>query len=427
MRRLALFLLLVIPATAFAADRAEEVRKTEIAFAKAFADRDKAAFSSFLADDATFLARREVLSGKAAVVAGWSQYFDDATAPFSWKPERVVVNRAGDLGFSTGPVLGPDGKQFGTYTSTWQRQKDGSWKIIFDGGSDCPAPAIAAVEEGFIDTPDGARLHYSKTGRGSTVIIMPAALFLFEAMAQLGDQATIIAYDMRNRGRSARVPLDKVSVTNDVRDLETVRRHFNVDRFVPMGYSYLGMVVALYAVEHPQRVERMIQIGPAQMSLDTKFPKELTHGYDDMPVPDEVVKRWRAMQASGEVASTPREYCEIDWKLMQFVLVGNPANGPKLKSHCHLETEWPVNQQANWTRLRESIAQLPKIDYRSVTAPVLTIHGTYDRNAPYGSGKEWAATFPNGRLLTLEGAAHAVWVDAPEIVYPAIREFLKQK
>lgn len=286
---------------------------------------------------------------------------------------------------------------------------------------------IAKIEEGFIETPDGAKLHYSKTGRGSTVMIIPAELYLFEEMAQLGDQATIISYDMRNRGRSARVPLEKVSIMNDVRDLETVRRHFNVDRIVPVGYSYLGMMVALYAVEYPQRVERVIQIGPASMVLDTKYPKELTHGYEDMAVSDEHVARWRAMQASGEIASKPREYCDVDWTLMQFLLVGDAANAPKLKSHCHLETEWPVNLNAHSARLRESREKLPKIDYTKVAAPVLTIHGTYDRNAPYGSGKEWAATFPNGRLLTLEGAAHAAWVDAPDVVFPAIREFLKQK
>lgn len=57
-------------------------------------------------------------------------------------------------------------------------------------------------------------------------------------------------------------------------------------------------------------------------------------------------------------------------------------------------------------------------------APVLTIHGTWDRNAPYASGREWAMTFPDARLLTLEGAAHQVTADAPEIVLEAIDEFV---
>ena len=48
--------------------------------------------------------------------------------------------------------------------------------------------------------------------------------------------------------------------------------------------------------------------------------------------------------------------------------------------------------------------------------PVLTIHGTWDRNAPYAAGREWALTLPNARLITVEGAAHQVTADAPEIV-----------
>ena len=55
--------------------------------------------------------------------------------------------------------------------------------------------------------------------------------------------------------------------------------------------------------------------------------------------------------------------------------------------------------------------------------PVLTIHGTWDRNAPYAAGREWALTLPNARLITVERAAHQVTADAPEIVLPAIDDF----
>ena len=55
MRRNLCLLLLVLASPASAADRAEEVRTTEIAFAKAFADRDAQKFFLYLADDAQFL------------------------------------------------------------------------------------------------------------------------------------------------------------------------------------------------------------------------------------------------------------------------------------------------------------------------------------------------------------------------------------
>jgi ketosteroid isomerase-like protein len=131
--------ILVLALPVSAADRAEEVRATEIAFAKAFADRDAKKFFSYLADDAQFLGRSNTMRGKQQVVAVWSEFFKPEVAPFRWQPERVVTNATGDLGFSTGPVFDEAGVQIGTFTSTWVRQPDGSWKILFDGGSACPA------------------------------------------------------------------------------------------------------------------------------------------------------------------------------------------------------------------------------------------------------------------------------------------------
>jgi ketosteroid isomerase-like protein len=138
MRRNLCLLLLIFDLPTSAADHAEEVRATEIAFAKAFAERDAKKFFSYLADDAQFLGRHNIMHGKQEVIAGWSEFFKPAVAPFRWQPERVVTNAAGDLGFSCGPVFDEAGMQIGTFTSTWIRQSDGSWKILFDGGSTCP-------------------------------------------------------------------------------------------------------------------------------------------------------------------------------------------------------------------------------------------------------------------------------------------------
>jgi len=131
-------LILVFALPAAAADRADEVRATEIAFAKAFAERDVKKFSSYLADDAQFLGRSNTMRGKQQVIAVWSEFFKPEVAPFRWEAERVVTSAAGDLGFSSGPVFDEAGVQTGTFTSTWIRQPDGSWKILFDGGSACP-------------------------------------------------------------------------------------------------------------------------------------------------------------------------------------------------------------------------------------------------------------------------------------------------
>lgn len=123
----------------------EQVRKTEIAFARTMADRDHPAFTKFLAEDTIWLGRG-VMRGSKAVALGWKRFYEGKEAPFSWEPERVEVNDSGTLGLSTGPVRDPAGKRIGTYNSIWRRGADGKWTIIFDNGCppcECPAASPA--------------------------------------------------------------------------------------------------------------------------------------------------------------------------------------------------------------------------------------------------------------------------------------------
>jgi ketosteroid isomerase-like protein len=117
-------------------DPAAQVRAAEVAFAKSMADRNPTAFASLIADEAVFFGGKGVTRGKSAVVADWKRFFDGATAPFSWAPAEVEVLASGNLGYSSGPVYDPKGNRIGTFNSVWQRQSDGSWKVIFDKG--CP-------------------------------------------------------------------------------------------------------------------------------------------------------------------------------------------------------------------------------------------------------------------------------------------------
>lgn len=135
----ALALALAAPASAQAPEDAQkQVRDAERAFAKTMADRDHAAFVSFLAEDAVFLGPKVVFRGRKEIAAGWKRFYEGPQAPFAWEPERVEVIASGSLAVSTGPVTDPQGKRVGTFTSTWRREKDGRWLIVLDSGCPCP-------------------------------------------------------------------------------------------------------------------------------------------------------------------------------------------------------------------------------------------------------------------------------------------------
>jgi ketosteroid isomerase-like protein len=121
----------------------EQVTATELAFEKTMADRDHAAFSSFISDEAVFVSRGQPVRGKAAITADWKRFYVSPSAPFSWKPDLVEVLPSGTLAYSTGPVFSPDGKVFARFNSIWRLEAPGVWRVVFDSGSDvcnCPKP-----------------------------------------------------------------------------------------------------------------------------------------------------------------------------------------------------------------------------------------------------------------------------------------------
>lgn len=120
-----------------------QVEAAETAFAQTMADRDFEAFASHIAEDAIFVNGRQPLRGKATILADWKKYFD-GPAPFSWKPETVVVLDDGSLAQTKGPVFDPAGKPILEFRSTWRREADGSWRVVFDDGACRCATAPAA-------------------------------------------------------------------------------------------------------------------------------------------------------------------------------------------------------------------------------------------------------------------------------------------
>jgi proline iminopeptidase len=287
--------------------------------------------------------------------------------------------------------------------------------------------AALQSDSGYIAGADGVRLYYERVGTGRGVLIVPGRLFLDEALAPLGKEHTIIFYDMRNRGRSAPVADSTlITIEKDVDDLEAVRRHFGVKAFTPVGFSYLGLMVVMYAAAHPEHVARIVQLGPVPRKFGTRYPADLVYR-DPTPVPDSASSaRLDSLQRTGYARGHPREYCEAAHLVTRVVLVGDRSKADRLESPCAMANEWPINLERHF---RLHFGGVQRLDFplealRRVTMPVLTIHGTHDRNAPYAGGREWAMTLPDARLLTVDGAAHQVAVEAPEIVLPAIEQFL---
>lgn len=293
------------------------------------------------------------------------------------------------------------------------------------------APRAAApppVEEGFVATADGTRLFYRKVGNGPLPVILPADVFLHPAFDRLADGRTLYYYDMRNRGLSDSVGPDRAnSIQQDVLDLEAVRAHFGLDSVDLVGFSYLGLMVMMYAVEHPQHVRRVVQLGPAPIRFDTAYPEGLAAGDFQAAMDSTALAEVRRLRAEGLPLSDPAEYCRRENAVTRVALVGDPANASRLNQDlCDKPNEWPTRLGDHFARHFTSVQALAldRGAFEKFARPVLTIHGRLDRNAAYGGGREWAMTLPDARLVTVPRGAHCAWADDPDLVFGAIDEFL---
>jgi proline iminopeptidase len=278
-------------------------------------------------------------------------------------------------------------------------------------------------DPGYLTTRDGVRLFFQCVGNGPKNVVIPNGFHLLNDFEHLSDAYTLIFYDLRNRGWSDPVsdaPNLARGIHNDVDDLEAVRRHFGISQIDVLGHSYLGLMVILYAMKYPDSVNRVVQIGPMGPYTSKQYPANLT--WVDAAL-REMLSKLGELQKERS-AHDPVEFCKKFWNILRVMYVSNAADADRINwGRCDLATE--RNFMMYWSEsVYPSIQKLNFDDISKAQAPVLTIHGTEDRSAAYGGGREWALMLPNARLLSVEKAGHAPWVEAPELVFGSVRSFL---
>jgi pimeloyl-ACP methyl ester carboxylesterase len=283
-----------------------------------------------------------------------------------------------------------------------------------------PPAGARAVESGSVEVEPGVAIAFERHGSGAQFVLVPNRLFMPEFRRLARPERTLVLYDTRIRGKSSRVADPaRITILADVADVEALRRHCGAGRLSLVGYSYLGLAVALYAADHPERVERLVQIGPVPRKYGTAYPADQTADAASLsPEGQAALAAWRAARDAATPETTQQELCRALGRFLAIYLVGDPARHAGVPDVCDDENEWFANQTRHLDAHFGDLEQrdFPKERFTALPHPVLTVHGTLDRNAPYGAGLEWAATFRDGRLVTVPGGAHQVWLDDPAVL-----------
>jgi ketosteroid isomerase-like protein len=111
-------------------------------FSRVTGERGLEGFSSFLADDVTNIRpNAPLVQGRQKLAEGWARLLNDPAAKIEWQPIYARAASSGEFGYTIGVSkitrTDAEGKRTvstGKYVTIWQKQANGSWKVVHDSG-----------------------------------------------------------------------------------------------------------------------------------------------------------------------------------------------------------------------------------------------------------------------------------------------------
>ena len=282
---------------------------------------------------------------------------------------------------------------------------------------------LLAQEEHYIKDGENT-IHLTTYGAGEPILIINGGPGMssegFRGLATiLGKTNQAIIYDQRGTGASTMKSINSVTITMDamVADIEVIRKHLKIEKWVILGHSFGGMLASYYTSYYPDRTKGLIlsSSGGLDMELfsEINIPARLTEqGRDSL-------NYWTRKIANGD-----------------------SSYNAKLQRGKHLAPAYLYNKtfvpvvaerltQGNMIINSLVFQDLRRIgfnckpDLKNYKNPVLIIQGAHDI-IPQWSGEKTHQLFPNSKLVMLDNTAHYGWLEQPELYFKNVFAFLKR-
>lgn len=274
---------------------------------------------------------------------------------------------------------------------------------------------MTVVETGRIPVRD-TELFVTVEGQGPPVLVMHGGLgvdhtCLHPWLDPLGDSATLIYYDHRGNGRSARPPLDDVDHSTWVEDADALRAALGHERVVVLGHSYGGFLALRYALAHPDRVRGLILVGTAA-----------------------VMEHWDAVHANlAARQATPQQLRAFEDRPFEDDADFSSTLGALLPLYFHRPQDDVLAQlRGMTTSVEASMAGgrcMADYDVRGelsrIEVPTLVLAGRHDVIMPVAATAEpLAAGLPDAELVVFEDSGHFPYIEQAAMFGDVVRAWL---
>lgn len=272
-------------------------------------------------------------------------------------------------------------------------------------------------------TVNGARLRVDVQGEGPTIIAHHGAPGLGthatpkRAFAPLADAYRIVTFDARGSGESAAIP--PYTHAQWVADVDALRAHLGLERFVMKGGSYGGYVALEYTLAHPDRVSHLIL-------RDTSASR-----------------RFETMARANALARAA-EFPDITEALLDMLFEGRVPDDATMRSaYATIAPLYDADTDPKKAAERVASAvfradthnqafagNLPGYDLtgrlHEIQVPTLVVVGRHDWITPVAASEEIVAGIPNAELVIFEHSGHSPQLEENERFIAVVRDFLER-
>lgn len=286
------------------------------------------------------------------------------------------------------------------------------------------ARPVSAEDGSFVR--DGVRLHYRTQGAGTPAILLSGGPgFEVDYMIPVADFLPAsyqrVFFEQRGTGRSTlKLTSETMTLRNVVEDLEGLRLHLKQERLFLIGHSWGGMLAMAYAAAHPERVDRMILIGPGGPTL------EFTEWFSD-----NIRMRLRPEDVEAERywEEAPKRGVDEDKAAIEGIRAITPGyffDRAKGLAFAAGLKDGDVHVRVNlllFGDMRKQYDSRPGL--AKLTRPVLIVQGHQD---PIGdkTAEDIHAAIKTSTLVYINQCGHFPWLEQPADFTKAVSEFLSR-
>jgi proline iminopeptidase len=273
---------------------------------------------------------------------------------------------------------------------------------------------------------DDTVISYERIGEGAPLVLVPGGprdSAYLEDLGGLSGFRTLIRYDARGTGVTG-APADPATYAYPrlAEDVEALREHLGLERLDLLGHSSGTVVAQAYAAAHPERINRLVLVGPG--------PDLYGAGGDDLGdiLGSRSGEPWfPAVSAAAAELMTlgPQDSPERVFDVLARYTPAGYGHWDR-RGQEHAAAQLAGFSLAAWSGFWATGTDRSTVvaDLAAVTAPVLIVTGQLDGLTGVTVGDVAAGVFKNARHGTLAGAGHFPWVDEPARFVAALRGFL---